>query len=99
MIATITKIENKMSKYGGNFLYVFFMGSDGRSYRSCLYPKMRNYNNWVRYLHSGNVLANLHLKGEALIDADSKPVKVNNIKHEFRKEDKQLTMKLYGNKA
>jgi len=75
MIATITKIQKKRSRYGGFFFYVFFSSADGKkSYYSCMYPKMRNFARWKKVLGIGVSLSNLKLvKGKAkLIDADSK---------------------------
>lgn len=75
MIATITKIQKKSSRYGGHFFYVFFRSIDGKkSYYSCLYPKMRNFARWKLVMDIGTTLTNLKLvKGKPkLIDADSK---------------------------
>jgi len=76
MEALILKIEKHRSKMGDEFLYVFFKGTeDGKSYRSCLYPKFGNYKRWASLLKEGNVVGNLRAKG-SLIDADSYPRKV-----------------------
>lgn len=76
MEALILKIEKHKSKYGDSFSYVYFKNTaDGRSYRSCLYPKMGNYRRWAGLLKEGNILGNLNPKGVlgTLIDADSYP--------------------------
>jgi len=71
MIAKITKIEKRSSRYGGYFFYAFFKADSGKTYYSCLYPKMRNYVNWKPYLKEGIKLKNLRVKKGRLIDADS----------------------------
>jgi len=79
MIATITKIQKKRSRYGGYFFYVFFTSADNKkSYYSCLYPKMRNFARWKKIMDIGTTLTNLKLvKGkDKLVDADSKFVVV-----------------------
>ena len=73
--AKLIKLEKKASRYGGYFYYAFFKGSDdGKSYYSCLFPKMRNFSRWKKVLEIGTILSNLRLvKGKnKLIDADSK---------------------------
>jgi len=75
MIATITKIQKKKSRYGGFFYYVFFTTPDRKkSLYSCLYPKLRNWSRWKHVMNVGATLTNLKLvKGkDKLIDADSK---------------------------
>lgn len=75
MEALILKIDERESKYGDRFKYVFFKGvADGKSYFSCLYPKMGNHRRWVALLKPGNIIGNLIAKGK-LIDADSYPRK------------------------
>jgi hypothetical protein len=71
MKATITKIEKKASRYGGYFFYAFFKDEKGKSYYTCLYPKMRNYVNWKPYMKEGTKLKNLRVKKGRLLDADS----------------------------
>jgi len=80
MIAEITKIKKKPSRYGGYFYYVFFKSNKGKSYYSCLYPKMRNFIRWRKVLKVGTLLKNLHLvRGHKnIIDADSKFKVINN---------------------
>lgn len=74
MIAEIIKIQKKKSMYGGYFYYAFLKGVDGKSYYTCLYPKMRNFARWKKVLDVGTTLSNLKLvKGkDKLIDADSR---------------------------
>lgn len=74
MTAEIIKINKRPSKWGGSFFYVFFKGLDGKSYYSCIYPKMRNYARWKKVLDTGVTLSGLRLvKGRKnLIDADSR---------------------------
>ena len=74
MIATLIKLQKKKSIYGGYFYYAFFKDEDGRSYYTCLYPKMRNYVRWKKVLNIGTTFSNLRLVvGKTkLIDADSR---------------------------
>ena len=76
MRVVITKVEQKRSKYGDIFYYVFFKDSDKNSYKTCIYPKMRNYQNWIGKLKAGLMLDNIDVKmsNKKLIDADSKPI-------------------------
>ena len=41
--AEVLKIDQHPSKYGGIFFYVYFKAENGKSYRSCVDPKMKNY--------------------------------------------------------
>lgn len=84
MKATLLKTQKEISKMGGIFYYAFFKDSDGKSYRSCLYPNFRNFKNWQTFIGKENVLLdNLTMKGR-LINADSQPVEI--------KEEKQLEL-------
>lgn len=71
MKAQITSYKTQQSKYGKSFYYVFFKDENGKSFRSCIYVNMRNFEKWKRVLKSGMVLDNLKLKQKGLIDADS----------------------------
>ena len=78
MEARIMKVDEKRSRYGGNFYYVFFKDlSTGKSMRTCIDPKMGNYRRWHGFLEPGIVLGNLRTiirrNGSELIDADSLP--------------------------
>jgi len=79
MIATIIKIKKSKSRYGGYFYYAFFKDDKGKSFYTCLYPKMRNWARWNKILKVGVTLAGLHtVKGKNnLIDADSRFTKVD----------------------
>lgn len=72
MIAILTKIEKKPSKYGGHFFYVFFKSKDEKSYYSCLYPKMRNFKRWKNVMKKGLTFSGLRILKGKLIDADSR---------------------------
>lgn len=72
MIAKITKIDKRPSRYGGFFFYVLFKSEKGGSYYTYIYPKMRNYANWKSYMKKGIKLKNLRVKKGRLINADSK---------------------------
>ena len=76
MRVVITKVKKERSKYGDIFYYVFFKDREGNSYKSCIYPKMRNYTNWIGKLKAGLMLDNINVKmsNKKLIDADSKPI-------------------------
>jgi hypothetical protein len=71
------KIDEKPSRYGGRFFYVFFKGEDGKQYYTCLYPKCRNFPRWKKVMKEGIILENLNIKDAKtrLIDADSFPRK------------------------
>lgn len=72
----ILKIEKKPSKINKIFYYIFFKGSDGKSYRTCLDPANRNFQNWQNIMKAGNVLTGIRMKkymGRDIIDADSLP--------------------------
>ena len=71
MKAQITSIKPTESKYGGKFYYVFFKDVYGKSYKTCLYPNMRNFQRWRTVLKVGSVLTHLSLKQKGMIDADS----------------------------
>lgn len=72
MKCQILKITKQPSKYGGEFYYVFMKSiEDGSDYKTCIYPKCRNYQRWKPYLHEGIILDNLRIKYGNLIDADS----------------------------
>jgi len=71
MKAQITSIKPTLSKYGGKFYYVFFKNEQGESYKTCLYPNMRNFARWRSVMKQGAVLTNLIVKSKKLIDADS----------------------------
>jgi hypothetical protein len=80
MKATLLKTQKTTSKFGGDFFYAFFKGEDGKSYRSCLYPKYGNFSRWSGLIGKENVvLDGLNLKGR-MIDADSFPRVVMNEK-------------------
>lgn len=77
MKLTLIKTETKPSRMGGIFYYAFFSDDSGKSFYSCLYPRMRNFKNWKKLINKHNVeLKGLRLvKGKKnLVDADS-PVK------------------------
>lgn len=78
MIAQITKIETKPSKYGSMMKVVFFKGTDSKSYYTYIYEKMFNAKRWKKVLKEGTVLKGLKLlKGKKnLIDADSRFIEI-----------------------
>ncbi len=73
----IQKIESHRSRHhGGIFYYVFFKSEDGKSYRTCLDPKLRNFrrNGWGQIIEggAGTIISNVRTMGN-LVDADSTP--------------------------
>lgn len=76
MIAKVTKVESKPSRYGGIFYYMFFNNMEGKSYRTCLYPEYRNFERWKPVISKFNSGVEVWLKGlflgaKGLINADS----------------------------
>lgn len=73
--AKILRIEQRPSRYGSHFYYVFLKDELGQSYRTCLYPHFRNYKNWIKALQAHEKrevwLNGLILKDNGLVDADS----------------------------
>lgn len=82
MKAQLLKITSKQpSKHEGNYYYLFFKGEDGKSYRSCVVDIYRNWANWRDVINNFDEsspiwLDALRLKSNGFIDADSRPVKV-----------------------
>lgn len=76
MIAKLIRVEKRPSRYGGFFHYAFFKGINGKSYYTCLFPRMRNYSRWKKVMIVGLTFKGLRLlkKGNKknLIDADSR---------------------------
>lgn len=86
MKAKLLDIQSRPSKYGGEFCYLFFKGEDGKSYRSCVSPSYRNWENWQKIVSNFSKespvwLNNLFTKN-GLIDADSKPTIIEDYKEE-----------------
>lgn len=78
MRAKLLKVEEKKSNQGGTFFYMFFKGSDGHAYKSCVGLAFRNFKNWQAILnraHENPWLENLIVSPRQphLIDADSLP--------------------------
>ena len=77
MIAKLIKLEKKISRFGGYFHYAFFKEvNTGKSYYTCLFPRMRNFKRWKKVMTVGLTYKGLRLlkKGNKpnLIDADSR---------------------------
>jgi len=92
--ATFKGIQERQSKHGGTFYYMFFTNNNGESLKVHAYPKLRNFRNWRGFLTTtrGAKVGGLKkLKGyDNLIDGNSKPVilrevKINQIKLNFEK--------------
>jgi hypothetical protein len=66
------------SKHGGQWFHIYFKGKN-KSYRTALFMRMRNFNNWKTIIEDaerGDTVGNLRTKlymGKPIIDADSKP--------------------------
>ncbi len=71
MKAEILKVTTQATK-DGTAHFVCFKGEDGKSYRSWIMEKYRNFKKWQGLLKVGVVLDNLVVKG-AVVDADSSP--------------------------
>lgn len=77
--AQIVGIQQRPSKFGGIFYYVFFKDIDNsRSYRTCVYPNYRNFRNWKHIIeswseHTTITLDNLIVRNGIMVDADSVP--------------------------
>lgn len=65
--------DRQKSKYQGFYYYVFFKGSDGKSYRTCITDACRNFGMW-QGVKVGDIVTGLRVKKDELIDADSEPV-------------------------
>ncbi len=82
-------IQERPSKHGGIFYYMFFTNEKGENLRVNAYPKLRNFSNWRPFLTTtrGAIVGGLRkLKGyDNLIDGNSRPkiikeIKINQIK-------------------
>lgn len=74
MKAKIVKIKPFTSYHGGKCFLLCFKGSDGKIYKTYVYPKMRNYKKWKPIMREGVTLIGLRIIRGKLIDADS-PIK------------------------
>lgn len=77
MNGVLTRLDTKPSNYGGYFTHAYFMCEDGKSYRTCLSPKCRNFKNWESIIKAGpgTKLTGLEILKKDIITADS-PVKI-----------------------
>lgn len=76
MKATLTRKTMEASRYGGMVHLLSFKGEDGKSYRSWIDPKNRNFRHWAYVIENvpiGTLLDGLVQKTQTLIDADSRP--------------------------
>lgn len=74
MIAQITEIKKKTSRYGGDLFVIFMKTSKGEIVYTYILPAKRNYVRWKKIMRVGIVLKGLKLlRGrKRLIDADSR---------------------------
>ncbi len=82
MKAKVIKLQEKKSKFGGSFYYLFMKDDKGQSYKTCLYPQYRNFNRWRIIVNNAKQgidtwMDGLNIKNQKskMIDADS-PVKI-----------------------
>jgi len=74
MLATVTSITSKVSKFGGEAFLITFKGEDGKSYRTWVATNNGNFARWSDIIFKwgkGTVLSGLIVKKGNLIDADS----------------------------
>ena len=97
--AQITSFKKEKSKHGGDLYHVFLKDDFGFSWRTYLYPHLRNWGRWKPLLQRGAVLSGLSVKdiGKRLIDADSfvRLVEVREFKkpiQEKKQETKQTSL-------
>ena len=72
----VWKIQKIPSKYGGICFLILFKDDRKETYKTWIYPKLRNFKFWIKVLNSGKgvLLKNLRTKDGRLIDADSEPI-------------------------
>ena len=73
---TVTKVDSRQSKMGDIFYYVFLKSDEGKSARTCIYPKFRNYQFWKPAIDAARndkavYLKNLREMKNGMVDADS----------------------------
>ena len=79
MKAKLIKIQERPSRFGGVFYYLFFKNTEGASFKTCVAPYYGNYRRWrpvidMFYKEQRELwLDGLIVKGKTgrLIDADS----------------------------
>jgi hypothetical protein len=85
MKAKVTKVTEQPSRMGGIFYYVFLKTADGKSVKTCIFPKFGNARRWMPLIEKARKLKDgeelwldgLNMKG-SLVDADS-PVVVSHV--------------------
>ena len=76
MILIVLKIEQKKSKFGKDFYYVFLKSDAGKSFRTCAYPAYGNFRRcgWDKVIASGVgtelEYKTLPINAKGLLDAD-----------------------------
>lgn len=71
-LAILKVTDWKTSKHGGRFKYVFMKDEKtGKSYKTCIFENMRNYQRWAQIAVTGNIVAGCRVRSGNLIDADS----------------------------
>lgn len=87
--ATYKGMQERKSKHGGKFYYLFFE-KDGKKYKTMAYEKLRNFNKWKPLLNEtrGCIVGGLRCVKGTLIDGNSNPViikkfNVNQFKIDF----------------
>lgn len=75
MKARITKVDSHKSRKTDGVAYlVCLKGEDGKSYNSWVDSGYRNYQGWKDLMVVDNLLDNLRVAKGNLIDADSRPI-------------------------
>lgn len=84
----LIKILPKKSNFGSLYYDCLFkMVLTGSCFRSCIYTKCRNFENWKNYLEVGNILGNLKLISKykkLFVDADSFSVLIRKANPEIK---------------
>jgi hypothetical protein len=78
-IGEITKIiPFKQSHNPGQiYLRIVFILENGSFAKTDIVPGFRNYSRWRRIARIGNQIANLRMKNDITVDADSRPILLN----------------------
>jgi len=93
-------IQQRKSRHGGTFFYIFFEDMKGNPLKVMAYPKLKNFVNWYPFLTltKGATIGNLKmLKGyDNTINGNCKPVilkkiEVNQIQLDFEKDNNKQT--------
>ena len=81
MILKVTKVDERPSRFGSCFFYIFFKNLEsGKSYKTCVGPDYRNFGHWQPVIKafennrdSDIIVRNTRVKKGNLLDADFVP--------------------------